>query len=658
MNTACARRDPGSPIGGAAAHACKGRRSAVGAATSSLVVGVIAAAGSVTVLAGATVAQAASRPAGAGDRARAAVPAIERAAQGAAPRHIAPSVTWPSPQWVTRTITGTSVGYVTQSSPTAATFAGRTIVAVGAENGYVYVTDAATGKELPGWPQRMAAGPGESVAIESSPTIAWLDGPGKPPSIVVGSGSTWVTSTVGEVEAFHLDGKERWAFRVGAAPGTAIGVISSPAVGDLTGNGQQDVVFGSWDHNIYALSAAGRLLPGFPYNNADTIWSSPALYRLPGHRGDDIFLGTDASGRRFGAGAQHCVGGFVGDYRYVAGRVVREWFHCENQSIWSSPAVGVIGSSHRPVVVVGTSFYEQPFPSDTDKVFAYYADNGAPVPGWPVSTAGPVLGSPAIGVIDGSGEPAVVDTSWVCAGPKQPDCFAGGHSEIYAWTGAGKPIWSHTLIGPTDLASPVLVPLQGHATDDVLVGSPNGLYPLDGATGAYLFGTNGTNQFAAINPGCRVFNSAAVADIPGTDVHDGWHVFEACGGPGAFKDPGELLSYRLPVQPATAAAWPMFRGSPEHDGVAFASLPGTPVVVPGVTTTSTTSTGASSARRVTGATGSGGAALTSVRPSLSGRIKKCPADAVPSPRARRARPRAAPALPSWPYLPLSRLRSP
>ncbi|HUY29579.1 MAG TPA: hypothetical protein VMV02_01125 [Acidimicrobiales bacterium] len=496
-------------------------------------------------------------------------------------------VTWPAPQWVTRTVTGSSVGYVAQSSPTAATVGGRTIVAVGAENGYVYLTDAKTGAELPGWPRRMAAPAGASVAIESSPTIAWLDGPDKPPSIIVGSGSTWVPDTVGEVEAFRLDGAVRWVFRVGAAPGTAIGVISSPAVGDLTGNGQQDVVFGSWDHNLYALSPNGKVLPGFPYNAADTIWSSPSLYRLSGHAGADIFLASDASGRAVSSspGARHCYGGFLGDYRYVHHAVVREWYHCENQVIWSSPAVGMIGSSHRPVVVVGTGFYYQPFPSDTDKVLAYYADNGAPVPGWPVSTAGPALGSPAIGVIDGSGTPSVVETTWVCTTPERTGCFTGYQSQVDAWSGSGTLLWSRKLVGPTDLASPVLVPLRGESTDDVLVGSPAGLYPLSGSTGAYLFGTNGTYRAATVNAGCAVYNSVAAIDVPGVGPRSGWHVFEGCGGPSALHHPGELASYRLPVQPSSAAAWPMFRGSPQHDGVAFTSLPGVQPPVPGVTTT-------------------------------------------------------------------------
>jgi hypothetical protein len=518
-------------------------------------------------------------------------PAAHAVAHTLAPQHIAPSVVWPSPQWASLTTTGSDVGNVTQSSPTTAVVGDRTIVAVGAENGFVYVMDAATGKELPGWPKRMAAGPGQSVAIESSPTIAWLDGPNKTPSIIVGAASTWVSSTAGEVEAFHLDGAVRFVFHVGSAAKTSVGVISSPAVGDVIGNGQDQIVFGSWDHDIYVLNKAGRQV-GFAYDNADTIWSSPALYRLPGQHTDDIFLGSDASGRPYGSG-QRCVGGFIADYRWSNAAVDpdtlktgpgldREWFHCLNQSVWSSPAVGLIGSSKQPVVVVGTSFYEQPFPSDTDKIFAFNAISGAPVPGWPVKTAGPTLGSPAIGVIDGSGEPSVVATSWICSSGSESSCFGSGGSMVYAWSGDGQELWSRHILGPTDFASPVLVPLEGSSVNDVLVGSPDGLYPLSGASGAYLFGTNGSNQFATIDPGCRVYNSVAVADVAGTGARSGWHLFEACGGPPVFHQPGRVVSYLLPDQDEDAAAWPMFRGSPQHTGVAFATLPNPPATIPGI----------------------------------------------------------------------------
>ena len=463
-------------------------------------------------------------------------------------------ITWPHPTWVTCVN-----GAINGSSPTVADWEGTTIVAVGAENGMLHVFNAATGQELPGWPRRLAAPPGAAVAIESSPTIAFLDGPDKPPSIIVGAASTWVKNTAREVEAFRLGGSVRFVFHVGAAPGTAVGVISTPAVGTLTASNQQDIVFGSWDHYIYALTPAGRLLPGFPINNADTIWSSPALYQVPGTVGDSIFLGADAHGWH------GCTGGWISDYRYVDGSPQLVWQHCEGQTIWSSPAVGVINASGRAAVVVGTGFYWQPFATATYKLYAYYADNGAAVPGWPVTTSGPSLGSPAIGIINSSGLPAVVDTSWVCAGLTNASCLAPNTSTVTAWSGNGKRLWSDQLSEPTDFASPVLVPLQAGARNDVLVGSGAGLYAISGETGAFLFGTSFAGE--AINPGCRVFNAVAVAYVLGTGAGSGWSVFEACGGPAAFHYPGRVVDYPLPATPTVLPAWPMFHQNAAHDGV-------------------------------------------------------------------------------------------
>ena len=36
---------------------------------------------------------------------------------------------------------------------------------------------------------------------------------------------------------------------------------------------------------------------------------------------------------------------------------------------------------------------------------------------------------------------------------------------VYAWQGSGKLVWSQTLIGPNDFASPVLVDLTGSGTE-------------------------------------------------------------------------------------------------------------------------------------------------------------------------------------------------
>jgi hypothetical protein len=354
-------------------------------------------------------------------------------------------------------------------------------------------------------------------------------------------------------------------------------VFSSAAVGNIAGNGTQDIVFGSWDYYIYVLNNDGRILA--KYYNAETIWSSPALYKLPGRRTDDIFIGNDQTQPGL------CVGGFISDFRYRAvahkhgqlpGELVPVWRRCQGaprgsargQSVWSSPAVGILRPGGPPVVVVGTSFYEHPFQNGTNKIYAYDARNGRPMVGWPVTTDGPVLGSPAIGSLDGGADLDVVDTSFVCSTPiardSEGDCF-GADSEVDAFSATGHQLWSDTLLGPTDLGSPILVPLEAHADsaeNDVLVGSGDGLFPIEGSTGRFLYGTSNASPARAINPGCQIFNTPAAADVVGTGKYQGWYAFESCDGPSGDG----VYAYPLPYMPTAPAAWPMFHHDPAHTG--------------------------------------------------------------------------------------------
>ncbi|HTX01135.1 MAG TPA: hypothetical protein VMD59_20295 [Acidimicrobiales bacterium] len=513
---------------------------------------------------------------------------------------------------------GISTGRIRQTSPTVATVTiggvAETIVAFGDEDGVLHVVDAATCQELPGWPQRLAvprgAPPSAHPVIESTPAIGWLDGPDAPPSIVVGAGSTWENTGIGEVEAFDLNGRQRWVRFVRATPGNANGVFSSPAIGDVGGGGQQDVVFGSWDYHVYVLDAAGKSLPGTPYYNAETIWSSPALFQMPGRQTDDIFIGLDKTQTERVGG---CVGGFVTDLRYGIvpatgdrGLYVVHQSGCQGaapgkhlgQAVWSSPAVGYLaargpkaspslergraaGVTTDPVVAVGTSWNDQPFGYGTNKLYVYDARTMQLL--WSATTDGPVFGSPAIGVLAGVDEAAVVDTSFVCSQPIALDrlgnCLKTNVSEVDAWSPTGRLIWEQRLIGPTDLGSPVLTPLLGESGNDVLVGSPDGLYPLAGGDGHFLYGTSILGPQRAIHPGCRLFNTPAVADVVGAGRYGGWYAFELCSD--GTESTGGLYAFRLPKAPQAAPAWPMFRADPDHTGVAYTTLPDDPLP-PGV----------------------------------------------------------------------------
>ena len=458
------------------------------------------------------------------------------------------SNTFPAAVWTQLT------GHIGFGSPTVATIDGVKAVVVGSESGLVYVMNAKTGAELPGWPQKVQIAPGVGTAVDSTPTVAYLDGPNRPPSIIVGAGSLNVSNQQGGLEVFYASGARRFVFHTrdtfnewaGGGPGNgyANSVFSTPAVGNITGTGQMDIVFGSYDHFIYALTPSGAMVPGFPYNNQDTIWSSPALYDSSRTGRDDIFIGADSTG------LNGCWGGWLYDLRYNSGRPHVVWSHCEPQTFWSSPAIGEINQSGRAAVVLGTSWntiYGRPATSDL--VYAFYADNGATVPGWPVHTNGPTFGSPAIGDVLGNGLPQVVETSCAHCG--------NGPAQVSVFTGTGQHVWSRDLNDNEILSSPVLVDLTGSGSNDVVAGNTYGTYLLNGRTGAFMFNTGNS----PVGRPCAVMNSAAIALVPGA----GWRMYVACGGPIAQ---GKVFSYPLPAVPRTPPAWPEFRGNPGHTGVA------------------------------------------------------------------------------------------
>ncbi len=448
------------------------------------------------------------------------------------------------------------------SSPTYGTIGGVRVVAAGSLDGRVYLFDALTGAAMPGWAGGRPAvmRPGEAPsAIDSSPTIAYLDGPAKPPSIVVGVGSQSVRNQDGGVIAWNASGSVRFVFHTkhtfdqwsGETGRYDNSVFATPAVGPVQGSGQQDIVFGSFDHYIYALGPRGGLLPGFPIQRADTIWSSAALVDTTRSGRDDIIMGGDAAGYRSPSG-EPCYGGWVTDYRYVpsarAPRLV--WERCMGQSIWSSPAVGVLNGTGRLAVVVGTSF-NSVYRSDaaTNELFAFYASDGAPVPGWPVRTVGPSFGSPVIARLTPGGSPVVVSTS--CA-----SCM-GGPAEVAEWTGAGRPVWSRAVTPRYEmLSSPAVANVTGEGGEEVLVGITSGVYILDGASGRFAYS-------GPLADGCRVDNTPAVFQVPRSDrVPSGWELVLSCTKRGAAS----VDAFALAHAPDQTPSWPQWRANGDHSG--------------------------------------------------------------------------------------------
>jgi len=263
---------------------------------------------------------------------------------------------------------------------------GHLEVVVGCDDGKVYAWHH-DGAPVAGWPQTTGS------YVESSPALGDLDGDGKL-EVVVGSSDVL---GYGKVYAWHHDGTPV----AGWPQTTGIHIVtSSPALGDLDGDGKVEVVVGSNDGYVYAWHHDGAPVAGWPQAAGGWVNSSPALGDLDGDGKLEVVVGS-------------CYGSLPSNNGYVYawhhdGATVAGWPRTTGGAVDSSPALGDLDGDGKLEVVVGCA---------NDKVYAWHHD-GSPVPGWPQTTGGWVDSSPALGDLDGDGTLEVVV----------------GSDKVYAWT--------------------------------------------------------------------------------------------------------------------------------------------------------------------------------------------------------------------------------
>ena len=387
-------------------------------------------------------------------------------------------------------------------------------------------------------------------AVESSPAVGDLDGVAGN-EVVVGAGSIHppFARQDGGVVSFRGDGSVRWRWIApdrrtpgGAPDGYGDAIVSSPAIGDVDGDGINDVVFGGLDQQIWALRGTdGAVVPGFPFEQTDTVFSSPALYDVDGDGSYEIFIGGDASHNPAVPGTYN--GGVLRALKAGGGRVVQLWRFNTPDIVASSPAIGDINGDGRKEVVFGSGGFWNP--PDNRRMWAVHLDNGSLVPGWPQGTDGMVFGSPALGdVIPGDGG-------------RQEVVVGDVLGRLYAWRGNGALAWKSDPGQDNDTfySGPSIADLDGDGDQDVAIGY--------GFAGALLVrGTDGALMRRVVGGPFASEVTPLIADFPGV----GRRLFVAGWDPRiADFASGALTAFEL--APTTApAAWPTFRGDPRHLG--------------------------------------------------------------------------------------------
>lgn len=267
---------------------------------------------------------------------------------------------------------------------------------------------------MPGWPQpkndRVGKGGGASNpdgcwdGIWSSPALGDLDGDNDLEIAVEGFDRA--------LHIWHHDGEyvDNWPLEW---PDIYRGGWSSPAIADIDQDDVAEVIFATDNHRgsappylLYAFNGDGSLVSAnFPVEASQNMQSSPAIGDIDGDGWLDIVVGT---------GTYEESGGnkvYAWDH---SGNLLEGWPRTTEGNMPASPALGDLDGDDDLEVVIGCGAEGDPYPAPCSDLYAWHGD-GSGVSGFPVTVdpnnpwepQGPANGlpySPIVANYDGDGQ--------------------------------------------------------------------------------------------------------------------------------------------------------------------------------------------------------------------------------------------------------------